>query len=144
MPPGPILKEDNVYRLTVRDRVMIAHSFDGEIFGPAQRMHGATYVVEAEFQRVELDQDGLIVDMGLAHQALSQSLTPIAFRNLDEMGEFEGDNTTTEYLARWLWTQLANLVASGGLGPGGSGLTGLSVTLRESDVAWASYEAPLD
>ncbi len=143
MPPGPLLKGVQVYRLTVRDRVMIAHSFQGEIFGPAQQLHGATYVVDAEFQREQLDGDGLIVDIGLAHKALSEALSVISFRNLDDMSEFEGDNTTTEYLARWLFDRLAAQVASGGLGPGGKGLTGMCMTLRESDVAWASYEASL-
>jgi 6-pyruvoyl-tetrahydropterin synthase len=132
-----------MYRLTVRDRVMIAHSFQGEIFGPAQRMHGATYVVDAEFQREHLDDDGLIVDMGLAHTAVHAALSAIAFQNLDEMPEFEGQNTTTEFLAKWMWGRLAEQVANGGLGWGASGLTGICVTLRESDVAWASYEAAL-
>jgi len=132
-----------MYRLTVRDRVMIAHSFNGEIFGPAQGLHGATYVIDAEFQREHLDEDGLIVDIGLAHQVLGAAIQAIAFKNLDEMPEFDGDNTTTEYLAHWLWGRLAEQARGGGLGPSGRGLTGLCITLRESDVAWASYEASL-
>jgi len=127
--------------LTVRDRVMIAHSFRGEVFGPAQQLHGATYLVEAGFMRAELDGDGLIVDIGLAHVALAAVLKQINFKNLDELVEFTGHNTTTEYLARWVWGELAERIAAGELGAGG--LSGLGVTLRESDVAWASYEASL-
>ncbi len=130
-----------MYRLTVRDRVMIAHSFTGEVFGPAQQLHGATYLVDAEFQRVALDEDGLIVDIGLAHVALAAVLKEINFKNLDEVEEFSGQNTTTEFLARWAWDQLAKRIDAGELGA--PGLSGLGVTLRESDVAWASYEAPL-
>ena len=130
-----------MYHLTVRDRVMIAHSFKGEVFGPAQQLHGATYVVEAEFQRQTLDDDGLIVDIGLAHVALAAVLKCINFKNLDEVEEFAGSNTTTEFLAHWVWGELAKRIADGELGAGG--LSGLGVTLRESDVAWASYEAPL-
>lgn len=127
--------------MTVRDRVMIAHSFRGEVFGPAQQLHGATYLVEAGFMRAELDGDGLIVDIGLAHVALAAVLKQINFKNLDELVEFTGHNTTTEYLARWVWGELAERIAAGELGAGG--LSGLGVTLRESDVAWASYEASL-
>ncbi len=130
-----------MFRLTVRDRVMIAHSFNGEVFGPAQQLHGATYVVEAEFQRAELDADGLIVDIGLAHVALSAVLAQINFKNLDDLEIFAGDNTTTEYLARWVWSELAQRVGAGELGA--PGLSGIGVTLRESDVAWASYESNL-
>ena len=130
-----------MFRLTVRDRVMIAHSFRGEVFGPAQQLHGATYLVEAGFMRAELDGDGLIVDIGLAHVALAAVLKQINFKNLDELVEFTGHNTTTEYLARWVWGELAERIAAGELGAGG--LSGLGVTLRESDVAWASYEASL-
>ena len=124
-----------MYRVTVRDRVMIAHSFRGEIFGPAQKLHGATYVVEAEFRRRELDTDGLVVDIGLAHQALAASLAPLAYQNLDELPIFEGVNTTTEYLAGWLCDRLVAAL--------GQGLDGVCVTLRESDVAWASCDRTL-
>jgi 6-pyruvoyltetrahydropterin/6-carboxytetrahydropterin synthase len=120
---------------------MIAHSFVGEVFGPAQQMHGATYVVDAEFQRVDLDDDGLIVDIGLAHVAVAAVLKQINFKNLDEVEMFKGKNTTTEFLAHWAWTQLAQRASAGELGE--PGLFGICVTLRESDVAWASYEAPL-
>jgi len=120
---------------------MIAHSFTGEVFGPAQQLHGATYVVEAEFQRQDLDADGLIVDIGLAHVALKAVLDQINFKNLDDVPMFAGHNTTTEYLARWVWSELAQRVSDGELGA--PGLSGIGMTLRESDVAWASYEAPL-
>ena len=130
-----------MFRLTVRDRVMIAHSFTGEVFGPAQQLHGATYVVDAEFQREALDDDGLIVDIGLAHVALKAVLDQINYKNLDEEPRFSGENTTTEFLARWVWDELAARAAAGELGA--PGLSGICVTLRESDVAWASYEAPL-
>lgn len=120
-----------MFRLTVRERVMIAHSFRGEVFGPAQRLHGATYVVEAEFWGAALDDDGLVVDIGLAHDTLRAVLAPLTYQNLDELPQFEGINTTTEYLAWWLWDQLAGRL---------SGPSGAKVTLRESDVAWASYE----
>ncbi len=120
-----------MFRLTVRERVMIAHSFRGEVFGPAQRLHGATYVVEAELWGSELDADGLVVDIGLAHEALKAALAPLSYQNLDELPVFEGRNTTTEFLAFWLWEQLKGRL---------SGPQGAKVTLRESDVAWASYE----
>jgi 6-pyruvoyltetrahydropterin/6-carboxytetrahydropterin synthase len=130
-----------MYRVTVRDRVMIAHSFRGEVFGPAQQLHGATYVVEAEFCARKLDASGLVVDIALAHQALSEALSAWAFKNLDELPELEGVNTTTEYLAGALWDRLQQRIAAGGLGR--TDLDELRITLRESDVAWASYDAPL-
>ena len=102
-----------MFRLTVRDRVMIAHSFTGEVFGPAQQLHGATYVVDAEFQREALDDDGLIVDIGLAHVALKAVLDQINYKNLDEEPRFSGENTTTEFLARWVWDELAARAAAG-------------------------------
>lgn len=124
-----------MYRVTVRDRVMIAHSFRGAIFGPAQRLHGATYVVEAEFRRAELDADGLVVDIGLAHRALADALAPLAYANLDELPIFAGVNTTTEFLAGWLCDRLVEAL--------GAGLDGVCVTLRESDVAWAGCDRVL-
>ncbi len=130
-----------MYRLTVRDRVMIAHSFQGEIFGPAQGVHGATYVVETEFQSESLDEHNLVVDIGLAHEALHRVLATINYKNLDDLSVFEGQNTTTEYLAAWIWQQIVDEIKAGKLGS--HALCGLSVNLRESDVAWASYEAPL-
>ncbi len=132
-----------MFKLTVRDHVMIAHSFQGEVFGPAQRLHGATYVVDASFQRLELDPDGLVVDIGLAAQALKDVLEPLAYRNLDEVPDFAGQNTTTEFLAREIFRRLAEAVEQGQLGEGARGLTGLEVTLRESHIAWASYEGAL-
>ncbi|HHO53449.1 MAG TPA: 6-carboxytetrahydropterin synthase [Deltaproteobacteria bacterium] len=127
-----------MYRVTVRDRVMIAHSFQGEVFGPAQQLHGATYVVEAEFRRRKLDGDGLVVDIGLAHTVLSAVLADLNYRNLDDLPEFEGINTTTEFLAGEIARRILARLEAGELGT--EGLDGLGVTLRESDVAWASYE----
>lgn len=132
-----------MYSVCVRDHVMIAHSFQGEVFGPAQRMHGATYVVDTEFRRPALDADGLVVDIGLATQALREALEPLAFRNLDELPEFAGANTTTEFLARVLWERLVAAIAAGKLGPAAHGVTALRVVLHESHVAWAAFEAPL-
>jgi 6-pyruvoyltetrahydropterin/6-carboxytetrahydropterin synthase len=130
-----------MFRLTVRDRVMIAHSFRGEVFGPAQGVHGATFVVEAEFQSREMDEANLVVDIGLAHEALHRVLAVINYKHLDELEIFSGQNTTTEFLAHWIWSQMAGEIQSGNLGK--HTLSGLMINLRESDVAWASYEAPL-
>ena len=132
-----------MYKLNVRDHIMIAHSFQGEIFGPAQRTHGATYTVDLTLLRQELDADGLIVDIGLASQALGQVLEPLNLRNLDDEPAFRGHNTTTEYMARVIFERMAVAIREGALGPGGHGLHGLCVTLHESHVAWASYEATL-
>jgi 6-pyruvoyltetrahydropterin/6-carboxytetrahydropterin synthase len=122
---------------------MIAHSFTGEVFGPAQRLHGATYVVDATFRREELDSDGLVVDIGLASQQLSAILATMNYQNLDDHPEFDGRNTTTEFLAHQIHLRLVDAIRRGKLGPAASGLTALSVTLHESHVAWASYEGPL-
>jgi 6-pyruvoyltetrahydropterin/6-carboxytetrahydropterin synthase len=132
-----------MYSVCVRDHVMIAHSFQGAVFGPAQRLHGATYIVDAEFRRPALDGDGLVVDIGLASQALRQVLEPLAYRNLDELPEFAGANTTTEFLARAVWERLVASIAAGRLGPAAAGVTALRVVLHESHVAWAAYEAPV-
>ncbi len=132
-----------MYTLNVRDHIMIAHSFTGEVFGPAQRVHGATYIVDLAFRRQELDADGLIVDIGLASQVLRQVLEPLNFRNLDDEPVFRGRNTTTEYLARVIFDRMSAAIRAGALGPGAAGLCGLEVTLHESHVAWASYAAPL-
>lgn len=132
-----------MFSLTVRDHVMIAHSFRGEIFGPAQGLHGATYVVDAEFRRPALDGDGLVVDIGKAAEALKAALAEINYRNLDALEAFRGRNTTTEFLAHWIWQRLAAAIAEGALGPGAAGLSGLKVSLAESHVAWAAYEAEL-
>ena len=132
-----------MYSLTVRDHIMIAHSFQGAIFGPAQRMHGATYIVDACFQRSELDADGLVVDIGLASEVLKTTLAELNFRNLDEVPEFHGRNTTTEFMARVIFDRLAATIRAGRLGPGAQGLERLKVSLHESHVAWASYEGAL-
>ena len=132
-----------MYTVCVRDHVMIAHSFRGEVFGPAQRLHGATYVVDLELRRPELDADGLVVDIGLASTALAEILSEINYRNLDEVDGFKGKNTTTEFLARVVFNRVAERVAAGDLGEAGRGLTALRVTLHESHAAWASYEGEL-
>lgn len=132
-----------MYRLNVRDHFMIAHSFTGEAFGPAQRLHGATYVVDATFHREELDADGLVVDIALAGQELKAVLDDLNYRNLDEVEAFRGKNTTTEFLAREIHRRLVERIHAGRLGPGAPGCTALEVTLRESHVAWASYEGPV-
>src|SRR6185436_17186838 len=117
---------------------MIAHSFQGDVFGPAQRLHGATYVVDATFKREELDADGLVVDIGLASTVLKAVLEQVNYRNLDQFADFKGKNTTTEFLARWLFDHLVAAVHQGKLGEGARGLSHVGVTLRESHVAWAS------
>ena len=132
-----------MFTVTVRDHVMIAHSFRGEVFGPAQRLHGATYVVDAAFRRAELDPDGLVVDIGRASEQLRAVLEPFAYRNLDELPEFAGVNTSTEYLAKVIADRLAERVSAGELGEGARGLAGLAVTLHESHLARASYERAL-
>ena len=132
-----------MYCVTVRDHFMIAHSFKGEIFGPAQNLHGATYVVDIEFRRVELDNDGLVVDIGAALQALRVVLAELNYRNLDEDPAFEGRNTTTEFLARLIFERIAAEIEAGALGEGAHGLTALRVTLHESHVASASYDGAL-
>jgi 6-pyruvoyl-tetrahydropterin synthase len=132
-----------MFSVTVRDHVMIAHSFRGEVFGPAQRLHGATYVVDATFRRPELDADDLVVDIGAATKELGAVLGELNYRNLDEERAFAGRNTSTELLARVIADRLADRVAAGSFGPNARGLTGITVTLHESHVAWASYERDL-
>lgn len=132
-----------MYALTVRDHIMIAHSFRGEIFGPAQRVHGATYLIDATFQRTELDADGLVVDIGLASDTLRSVLAEFNFRNLDDEPAFTGRNTTTEFMARVVFDRLAAAIRDGRLGEGGRGLERLKVTLHESHIAWAGYEGAL-
>ena len=132
-----------MFSVTVRDHVMIAHSFRGEVFGPAQRLHGATYVVDATFRRAELDSDGLVVDIGLAAQELTAVLGELNYRNLDDEPAFAGMNTSTEALGRVIADRLADRVHAGALGDGARGLAGIAVTLHESHVAWASYERAL-
>jgi 6-pyruvoyl-tetrahydropterin synthase len=132
-----------VFSVTVRDHVMIAHSLRGAVFGPAQRLHGATYVVDATFRRATLDADGIVVDIGRAAEALHAVVGELGYRNLDEEAEFAGVNTTTEALARVVADRLAERAREGALGDGARELDGLVITLRESHVAWASYERPL-
>jgi 6-pyruvoyl-tetrahydropterin synthase len=129
-----------VYSVTVRDHIMIAHSFRGEVFGPAQRLHGATFVVDATFRRSELDADNIVVDIGRAAQELNAVLGELTYRNLDDEPAFAGINTSTEALARVVADRLADRVRAGALGEGARGLTGIAVTLHESHIAWASYE----
>jgi 6-pyruvoyl-tetrahydropterin synthase len=129
-----------MYSLNVRDHFMIAHSFDGEIFGPAQRLHGATYVVDATFRRQELDADGLVVDIGLASALLKAILDTMNYRNLDAEPAFEGANTTTEFLAREIQERIVRAAREGELGESARGLSSVCVTLHESHVAWGSYE----
>ncbi len=126
--------------MTVRDHMMIAHSFRGEVFGPAQRLHGATFVVDATFRRPDLDADNIVVDIGRAAQQLGEVVGALSYRNLDDDPEFSGVNTSTEFLARLVADRLADRVAAGALGEGARGLTGITVTLHESHIAWASYE----
>jgi len=132
-----------MYSLNVRSHFMIAHSFDGEGLGPAQRLHGATYVVDATFRRADLDGDGLVVDIGRAGDVLQGILDAMNYRNLDDEPAFAGENTTTEFLAREIWERLARAAGSGDLGDGARGLASICVTLHESHVAWASYEGTM-
>ncbi|MEU4365727.1 6-pyruvoyl trahydropterin synthase family protein [Micromonospora chersina] len=132
-----------MFSVTVRDHMMVAHSFRGEVFGPAQRLHGATFVVDATFRRPELDADGIVVDIGLATEQLKAVLGALTYRNLDDEPDFAGVNTTTEVLARTVADRLAEAVHAGRLGGGARGLAGITVTLHESHVAWASYERSL-
>ena len=132
-----------MFSVTVRDHVMIAHSLHGEVFGPAQRLHGATYIVDATFSRVELDSDDIVVDIGRATEVLRSVLADLNYRNLDEVPDLAGRNTTTEVLARLIADRLAVRVEGGGLGESTSGLARIGVTLRESHIAWASYERSL-
>jgi len=132
-----------MYSVSVRDHFMIAHSFQGAVFGPAQRMHGATYVVDLELRRAELDTDGIVVDIGRATQVLHAVLGTLNFRNLDEDSAFQGRNTSTEFLARVVFDRVAVRIGAGELGPNAGGLRHLKVTLHESHVAWAAYEGEL-
>ena len=132
-----------MFSVTVRDHMMIAHSFQGEVFGPAQRLHGATFVVDATFRRAEVDADGIVVDIGRAIEELRALLADLNYRNLDDEPRFAGTNTTTEFLARFIADRLAERARDGALGEGGRKLDGLIVTLHESHVAWASYERSL-
>ncbi len=132
-----------MFSVTVRDHMMIAHSFRGEVFGPAQRLHGATYVVDATFRRETLDADNIVVDIGRAAAELHAVVSELSYRNLDEEATFAGVNTSTEALAKVIADRLAERVQAGALGSGAADLAGIAVTLHESHVAWASYERRL-
>jgi 6-pyruvoyltetrahydropterin/6-carboxytetrahydropterin synthase len=132
-----------MYTVTVRDHMMIAHSFRGEVFGPAQRLHGATYVIDVEFRRRELDADGIVVDIGRASDELRKIVADLSYRNLDEEPAFAGRNTTTEFLARVVFDRLSAAVRRGDLGDGARAIESVRVTLHESHVAAASFEGRL-
>ncbi len=132
-----------MYAVEVRDHIMIAHSFRGDLFGPAQALHGATFVIDVAFMREDLTADGVVVDIGRAHAALKAVLEPLNYRNLDTVPDFAGKNTTTEFLCRHVFDALARALRSGGLGPGSEGVTRLRVTLHESHVARAWFEGPV-
>jgi 6-pyruvoyl-tetrahydropterin synthase len=132
-----------MFSVTVRDHMMIAHSFDGEVFGPAQRLHGATYVVDATFRRAALDADGIVVDIGAVAEQLHEVLAGLTYRNLDDESAFAGMNTSTEALAKVVADRLADRINAGALGDGAREIDGLVVTLHESHVAWAGYERAL-
>jgi 6-pyruvoyl-tetrahydropterin synthase len=132
-----------MFAVEVRDHIMVAHSFHGEIFGPAQRVHGATFVVDAAFQTRDLDPAGLVIDIGRAISILREVLEPLNYRNLDELPAFKGVNTTTEFLARYIHDRIAQCARDGRLGRAASEIDVLRVTLSESHVARGWYEAPL-
>ena len=132
-----------MYTVSVRDHVMIAHSFKGDVFGPAQRLHGATYVVDVEFRRPGLDVDGIVVDIGRASDALRRVLADLNYRNLDEVPDFAAQNTTTEFLARTVFDRLLAAIRRGDLGPGASAIESMRVTLHESHIASASFDGPI-
>lgn len=132
-----------MFSLTVRDHMMIAHSFNGEIFGPAQTLHGATYVVDVSFERKQLDSDNLVVDIGLASNVLKEVLGEFNMQNLDQIDRFEGRNTTTEFMAGVVFERMADAIRAGRLGESGKGIASLKVTLSESHIAWASYHAAI-
>jgi 6-pyruvoyl-tetrahydropterin synthase len=129
-----------VFSVTVRDHMMVAHSLSGEVFGPAQRLHGATFVVDATFRRPDLDHDGIVVDIGRATTELRDVLGELTYRNLDDDASLAGANTTTEVLARVVADRLCDRLHAGALGDGARGIAAVAVTLHESHVAWASYE----
>jgi 6-pyruvoyltetrahydropterin/6-carboxytetrahydropterin synthase len=132
-----------MFRLIVRDHVMVAHSFRGAVFGPAQRLHGATFIVDLELARRELDANGIVADIGLLGELLRSVLAPLNYRNLDELPEFAGRNTTTEVLAREICERVRDRIVAGALGEEADAVEAIKVTLGESHVAWASYETKL-
>ena len=132
-----------MFSLEVRDHVMIAHSLAGEAFGPAQQLHGATYVIDLAFMRPDLDENDIVVDIGLASEALKRVLAPINYRNLDELDDFRNRRSTTEVLAKWVYDRMAEEIAAGRLGAAAKGIARLRVTLNESHIARAAFEADL-
>lgn len=132
-----------MYSVEVRDRIMIAHSLPDPFFGPAQHMHGATFVVDVAFYRAELTKQKVVLDIGAALSALRETLEPISYKNLDELPQFEGELTTTEFLCKYIFDQMANAASSGKLGEDGRGVAKIRVTLHETDLARASYEGPV-
>ena len=142
-PDAPHLEGRPLFSVTVRDHIMIAHSFRGEVFGPAQRLHGATFLVDATFRREQLDDDNIVVDIGLATQELGAVVSELNYRNLDNEPDFAGVNTSTEFLAKVIADRLAERVHAGSLGEGARQLAKIIVTLKESHVASASYERAL-
>ena len=132
-----------MYAVEVSDQIMIAHSFRGEVFGPAQKLHGATFVIRVAFLAETLDEHGIVVDIARAHEVLKLALDPLNYRNLDEVPRFKGFNTTTEFLTKYVYDRLAEAARAGGLGRDGNELSSLRVTIAESPLARASYEAPL-
>ena len=133
-----------MYSVTVRDHMMIAHSLRGDVFGPAQQLHGATYVVDVEFRRPEIDANGIVIDIGLASDAVRRVLSELSYRNLDEDPSLKGRNTTTEFLARLVFNRLVGAIRQGALGPGAHGIESIRVTLNESHVASASFDARVE
>lgn len=132
-----------MYAIEVRDHIMIAHSFKGELFGPAQKLHGATFVVDVAFFREELTSDAVVVDIGRAHDALKATLGPLNYNNLDDLPQFKGKQTTTEYLSKYIFDAMADAARGGRLGPGSEGITRIRVKLHESHVARAWFEGPV-
>ena len=132
-----------MFSVCVRDHLMIAHSFSGEVFGPARRLHGATYVVDVEFRRSQLDDDDLVVDIGLASAQLKAVLEEFNYRNLDDVHEFAGRNTTTEFLAYVVFARLAQRIRDGELGAAAAGIQSMRIVLHESHIAWAAFEGEL-
>jgi 6-pyruvoyl-tetrahydropterin synthase len=132
-----------LFAVEVRDHIMIAHSFRGAVFGPAQALHGATFVIDAAFMADTLDANGIVIDIGRAHEALKATLAPLNYANLDAVPEFKGKNTTTEFLTKHIYDKLADAARAGSLGRDGRELKSIRVTLSESHVARAWYEAPL-
>jgi 6-pyruvoyl-tetrahydropterin synthase len=139
----PIDREVPVFAVEVSDQIMIAHSFQGAVFGPAQQLHGATFVVRAAFMAERLDPNGIVIDIGCAHEALKSALGPLNYRNLDDLPQFKGVNTTTEFVTRYVYDQLAEVARAGRLGRDGRELNAIRITVLESPSASAWYEAPL-